>query len=296
MPMFTQNMFTYGLFNPAYHAATDDILAFAVVREQWAGLKDSDGNRIGPSTLAVGIQTPVEFLNGGVGGSIIQDKIGYFSDIRVNLGGAFSYELRNGTLNVGLQVNFTNRKIDFNKFKPLDPSDPVIGQTGENSSLLTDFGLGVFYEKEDRYYFGASAINILEAKGSAYTDGSDATPVNDRTLYAMGGIHLRIPSAPLMRVTPSVMIRSNLVQTQISLSGLVTYNNKFWGGVTYNVQSGDAFGVILGFMHKSLRIGYAYDLPLSQINRSGSHEIILTYRFKWMGRAKTESYRNTRFL
>ena len=132
--MFTQNMFTYGLFNPAYHAATDDILAFAVVREQWAGLKDSDGNRIGPSTLAVGIQTPVEFLNGGVGGSIIQDKIGYFSDIRVNLGGAFSYELRNGTLNVGLQVNFTNRKIDFNKFKPLDPSDPVIGQTGENSS------------------------------------------------------------------------------------------------------------------------------------------------------------------
>lgn len=294
--MFSQNMFTYGIINPAYYSIPESMTATGITRQQWVGFKDSEGNSIAPRTFLIHVQVPLNNAKGGFGGSIIQDKIGFFSDIEANLGYAYKFNFKQGLMSIGAQLSFKNRKIDFSKFTPIDPDDPIINQSSESSSILTDFGLGVFYQKPGKYYVGASVLNLFEAKGSSYVVGSSSAPTNDRIIYFMGGYEVAIPSAPLFHFTPSILVKTNLDQTQISLSGLLTYNNKFWGGVTYNAQSSDAVGILLGMKYKNINIGYAYDLPLSQVNATGSHEIMVSYRFKFSAKAKTESYRNTRFL
>lgn len=294
--MFSQNMFTYGIINPAFFAVPNEMTLIGINRQQWVGFKDSDGNSVAPKTFLVNVQIPLNFVDGGIGGSIIQDRIGFFTDIEANIGYAMKFNVKQGMLSIGAQLSFKNRTIDFSKFKPIDPGDPIINQSTESSSVLADLGLGVFYQKAGKYYVGASILNIMEAKGIAYNDQSSAQPTNDRMVYLMGAYEIPIPSAPLFHFTPSALIKSNFTNTQISISGVVTYNNRFWGGVTYNVQSSDAFGILLGMKYKNIKIGYAYDLPLSRINATGSHEIMISYSFKFTARAKTESYRNTRFL
>jgi hypothetical protein len=75
---------------------------------------------------------------------------------------------------------------------------------------------------------------------------------------------------------------------------MARYNNKVWGGLSYRIS--DAVSLMIGVVYKDLEIGYAYDIPTSQIAATGSHEVMVRYRFK-LERDKTRTgYRNTRFL
>jgi hypothetical protein len=83
---------------------------------------------------------------------------------------------------------------------------------------------------------------------------------------------------------------------QFNISGLVMYNNKFYGGLGYRLQ--DAVSVLVGVNIKGLRIGIAYDICTSSLTKynSGSLEALVSYCFKIDTDKYKRSYRNTRFL
>jgi hypothetical protein len=83
---------------------------------------------------------------------------------------------------------------------------------------------------------------------------------------------------------------------QLSASALLTYNNKFYGGLGYRIQ--DAVSVLAGVLIKGLRVGVAYDISTSSMSRynNGSIEIVLNYCFKIDMDKYKRTYRNTRFL
>lgn len=295
--MLSQNMFSHTFINPGYAAINESISTTAFTRQQWAGLTDAEGNNIAPSTYLISVNVPSAILNGGLGISMTEDKLGFFKDVSVGLRYAYKYELNNGILGIGGQLTVINRNIDFNKFIAIDPSDPVIsGVTGDVSSLLADVSLGAYYLVPDQYHLGLSVVNLLETKGKSFTENSSGQPILDRTIYFTGGFEYEIPNNPEFRLMPSILIKSDFAATQISLSSLLQYNKKFWGGVTYNMQTADAIAILLGFRSKNFKIGYAYDLPLSSINPSGSHEIMISYSFDIDFNKTKNSYRNTRFL
>jgi type IX secretion system PorP/SprF family membrane protein len=295
-PMFSQNMFTYTAINPGSFAINDAICATGIIRQQWVGFTDADGNNVAPQTYLVSASAPVEFLKGSIGVNIIQDKLGFFKDVGAGLGYAYKVNFREGVLGIGAQINFLNRKIDFSKFKYTQGGDPILVNASETSDLMTDFSLGLFYNVANQYYVGISVANLMESKGNTYSESSSGAPYTDRIFYLIAGYEFLFPRNPMLKFSPSVLLKSDFAATQISISGLLTYNNKFWGGVTYNVQTADAFSILLGLNIKDLRIGYAYDLPLSSINSKGSHEIMVSYCFKLLLKKKKDSYRNTRFL
>lgn len=295
--MLSQNMFSYSFINPAYAAINESINTTAFARQQWAGLTDSEGNQIAPATYLISATVPSASLNGGLGISLSEDKLGFFKDVSVGLKYAYKLELNKGILGIGGQISVINRNIDFSKFIAIDGNDPVFSNVGNNvSSLLADVGLGVFYDVPNRYHLGVSLINLFENKGKSFTQESTGQPVLDRTVYMMGGFEYEIPNKPEYKLLPSVLVKSDFSSTQISLSSLLQYNNKFWGGVTYNVQTADAIAILLGIQSKNFKIGYAYDLPLSSINPAGSHEIMVNYYFDINFDKRNDSYRNTRFL
>ena len=84
---------------------------------------------------------------------------------------------------------------------------------------------------------------------------------------------------------------------QITITSLIRYNKKVWGGVSY--RAGDALIGIVGFeLYNGIRLGYAYDFTMSDMNTNsnGSHEFMINYCFD-LGLGKSPmKYKSIRFL
>jgi len=295
-PVFTYHTNTYAFNNPGFAGMGEGICLNGIIRQQWAGFKDNDGANVAPEDLLITADMPVRWLRGGVGLAIIQDKLGFESNTGVNLGYSYHANLGGGRLGIGTAINLLNRSMDFGKFNPQSEGDPVLA-SGEQTDMLFDVNLGLFWQVDDLYYIGISATSLLETKGKALGSNAEsgASFVGDRTFYLVAGYEFPIPGKPAYELHPAISVQNNGVKTQIDLTAKVLYNNKFWGGVNYRLQ--ESIGLMAGVYIKDIRIGYAYDintLGLSVV--PGSHEISIGYCFKLQPDRSARVYRNTRYL
>ena len=292
LPQYTQYMFNKLAYNPGFAGAGKGICVAGLVRQQWVGFKETDSegntNNVAPETYLVSIHSPIKFLRGGVGATIIQDKIAYQNNISLNVMYAYQTTLGAGDLGIGLQLSLLNKTIDFSKYEPLDP-DPLLDNfTGEETDMIFDIGFGLYYRVPDTYYLGLSALQLLESESSS------TLAKLKRQINLVGGYEFTLPNLPSIDVLPSFMIKTDGASVQFDLSTLLRYRNQFWGGITYRYQ--DAVAVIVGMEYKNFNIGYSYDINTSAISSWGSHEIMLGYCFKIEVDKFKKVYRNTRFL
>ncbi len=302
-PQFTLNMFNILTYNPGFAGMNNGICISGIIRQQWAGFKDADGNKVGPETFLLNAHAPIRVIHGGIGGVIMQDKIGYSKTINLRIGYSYHANIGTGKLGIGAMVGFFNRYTDFSKLKPAEP-DPLLDQLqGEESEMLIDFSFGLFYNVPNEYYVGLSVQQLANTSGNELASHSDSTGTYilnstlDRTFYLNGGYSFVFPSNPAFSLDPSILIKTNMSSMQMDLAALVKYNQKFWGGLSYRLE--DAISVIVGLEFKNFRLSYAYDITTSKLGLSrtgGSHEIFLNYCFKIEGEKGRRSYKNTRFL
>ncbi|MEI6747801.1 MAG: type IX secretion system membrane protein PorP/SprF [Bacteroidales bacterium] len=291
-PQFTHNMFNKAYTNPGFFGITNAICATGIIRQQWVGFKDADGNKVAPETVLVAIDAPIKFLRGGVGLNIAQDQYGFFKDVTIRLGYSYHRTMGEGKLGIGLNVDFLNKSLEFSKLKAVEEGDNFLNSQSSNGVIITDLGVGAFLQLPG-FYAGFSALQLLQSKRDLGGAGVGTFNLK-RHYYLTSGYDLTFPSNPSYIITPSIFIKSDGVSVQYDFNGLVKYNNKIWGGVTYRLN--DAFGILIGTVVKEVNIGYAYDIPTSMLGSAGSHEIMVKYCFK-LEREKTRtSYRNTRFL
>ncbi len=293
-PQFTQNMFNNMYTNPGYAGSNEAICATGLMRQQWVGFKDDEGNTVSPETYLISIDAPVNILHGGLGCTIMQDKLGFEKNIKVKLGYAYRFSLGYGDLGIGAQVGFLNKSIDFSKFKPIDENDPLLQDEGEQKTMVADFSFGAFYKVLNQYYIGFSTSQITQRK----LDIGKSSKFNlKRHYFITAGYEYTLPGNPSYEIDPSFLIKTDGAATQYDISSLLKYNNKFWGGLSYRVN--DAVAILLGMTIKDFCIGYSYDITTSKlgsVGSSGSHEIMLRYCFKIEVEKIPKSYKNTRFL
>jgi type IX secretion system PorP/SprF family membrane protein len=302
-PQFTQNMFNILTYNPGFAGMNNGICISGIIRQQWAGFKDADGNKVGPETFLLNVHSPIRVIHGGIGGVIMQDKIGFSRTINLKFGYSYHANIGTGKLGIGAMVGFFNRYTDFSKLEPAEP-DPLLDQLqGEESEMLIDFSLGLFYNVPNEYYLGLSVQQIAATDGKELASHSDSTgsyvlnTTLDRTFFLNGGYSFVFPSNPAFTLDPSVLIKTDFASTQLDVAALVKYNQKFWGGLNYRLE--DAVSVIVGLEFKNFKLSYAYDITTSKMGLSrtgGSHEIFLNYCFKIQAEKGRRSYKNTRFL
>lgn len=280
--------------NPGFAGMREGICVNGIYRQMWAGFTDINGDVVSPQDFLLTLDSPIRVLHGGIGGSIIQDKLGQQSDIIVQLDYSFHANLSIGTLGVGAGVNIINRNYLGSKFDPTDANDPILPKSDE-SDMRLDASFGLFLSQPGQYYAGISVTNLLETSFKKFElEEGGEVPNTDRTFYITGGYTFVFPNNPLFEIEPSVFILSDLASTQYNVSAIVTYNDKFWGGLNYRFQ--ESVGVILGMRFKDFRIGYAYDINTMQYRSNGSHEVFLGYCFKIKGDRSRTSYKNTRYL
>ncbi len=290
---FSHNMFNNMGINPGLAGLRNAICATALARQQWVGFSDTEGNRVNPETYSMMVDAPIPFLRGGLALGFIQDQLGMETSVGARLSYAYHMPLSAGRLGIGGQIGFVDKRIDFSGFTPITGGDPVlIG--GEESNMFTDFSLGGFYMLDDELWGGLSFSQIRQASGFL----GESTYSLKRHAYATAGYNFILPAFPAYEISPSVLIKTDLTSAQIDLNTLVTYNKRFWGGVSYRPQ--DAIAVFMGVSFEQIRLGYAYDITTSAmgaLGRSyGSHEIMLQYCFELDVDKIQKIQRNIRFL
>ena len=123
-----------------------------------------------------------------------------------------------------------------------------------------------------------------------------ANPYLARNYYAVAGYRFQL-SNPLFEILPSAIFRSDGRTNSFDVSGLVRYNKKFWGGVSY--RAGDALIGIIGVeLFNGLRVGYSYDFNISELanHSKGGHEVTLGYCFSLSLDKAPQKYKSIRFL
>jgi type IX secretion system PorP/SprF family membrane protein len=291
-PLSSQYMFNTFSFNPGVAGVSGMICATALTRQQWVGFEGA------PSTISFSINAPVNpfKISSGVGLLVKSDNTGFDKDI--SLGGSYSYimDLGQGKLGIGLMLGMLNKALSPKWVIPSGDShtpasgDPLIPENKE-SYVAFDASIGAYYQT-DKYYAGLSVTHINEPQ-IKYTKG---LPYVSRHYYFTSGYAIQLPS-PSFELMPSVFLFSDGKVFQIAVNALVRYNKKVWGGVSY--RAGDAVIGIIGVeLFNGIRIGYAYDFPVSDIRKStsGSHEFMVNYCFDLSLGKSPMRYKSIRFL
>jgi type IX secretion system PorP/SprF family membrane protein len=291
-PVSSQYMFATLSYNPGFSGITGMICATAMNRQQWVGFKGA------PSTTMFTVSAPVRLFRreSGAGLLIQSDNTGFNKDI--SLSGAYSYhlDLGQGKLGIGLNIGMLNKAIEPEWNIPTGDShtpvtgDPLIPESKE-SYVAFDAGLGAYY-RTDKLYAGLSVTHINQPK-IKYSKG---VPYVTRHFYFTAGYNIQLPS-PSFELLPSVLVFSDIRVTQVAINTIVRYNKKVWGGVSY--RAGDALIGMVGIeLYNGIRIGYAYDFPLSDVRKStsGSHEFMVNYCFDLSLGKSPMKYKSIRFL
>jgi type IX secretion system PorP/SprF family membrane protein len=291
-PLSTQYMFGTMLYNPGVSGVSGMICATAMTRQQWVGFKGA------PSTTSFTVNAPVNLfhISSGVGLLVESDNTGFDKDI--SLSGSYSYlmDLGQGKLGIGLRLGMLNKAIAPKWQIPSGDShtpvsgDPLIPENKE-SYVAFDASLGAYY-KTYKYYAGLSITHINQPK----IKFSKGTPYVSRHYYFTAGYNIQL-SNPSFELLPSIFVFSDGKVTQAAINTLVRYNKKVWGGVSY--RAGDAISGMLGFeLFNGIRIGYAYDFPMTDIRKSttGSHEFLVNYCFDLSLGKSPMRYKSIRFL
>jgi type IX secretion system PorP/SprF family membrane protein len=291
-PLSSQYMFNTLTYNPGVAGTSGMICATALNRQQWIGFKGA------PSTTVFNISAPVSLfsIKSGVGLLVESDNVGFDKDI--NLSASYSYlmDLGLGKLGIGLSLGMLNKTLTPTWEIPLDDAhtpasgDPLIPENKE-SFVAFDAGFGLYY-KTEKYYASLSVTHINQPK----IKFSKGEPYISRHYYLTGGYTLQLPN-PALELIPSVFAFSDGKEVQATLTSLVRYNKKVWGGVSY--RAGDALIGIVGFeLFNGIRLGYSYDFTLSDIrkNSGGSHEFMVNYCFDLSLGKSPMKYKSIRFL
>lgn len=269
-PHYTQYMYNMSVMNPAYAGSKENISGGLLYRKQWIEIDDA------PTTGTFFLHSPVG-RNVGLGFSAINDKIGPVEE--TNLYADFSYTLGLGgehKLAFGLKAGLTMHKIDFQEIYQTLPdmvSQDPFSAANPNHSFL-NLGSGVFYHTE-KYYVAFSVPNMLKSK---YLD-FDGRQYGTETLhyFLTGGYVFDLN--PNLKFKPHTMIKSSFdAPTSVDLSANFLFNEKLELGGTYRLE--DSFGAMVNFaITPSLRIGYAYDHIVSDLNTvtPSSHEFMLLF-------------------
>jgi type IX secretion system PorP/SprF family membrane protein len=273
-PQFTQYLNNELFINPAYAGTRGFAAATLLYRDQWVGIEGA------PRTATFGFHSPFMHDKIGLGLSVMNDRIGV-----TNQTGAFlnyAYHLptsENSTLSFGLQGGIINVEEKLTDLTTIDPNDPEFSHNIPNK-VVPNFGYGMYYHTNNKFYVGLSIPRFLENK----IDPSTFKTFNRVNVHHW---HYYLYSAYVfdagenVKCKPSLMFKAAQgAPVELDVNINVLFKELFWVGASY--RTGDAVALITQYqLTKQLRFGYSYDYALTKLNNysSGSHEFTLGYDF-----------------
>lgn len=292
-PLYTQYVFNTSVINPAYVGSNNLLNTGILYRKQWAGITGS------PTTATFNIDAP--FWQNRLGGGILLglDKIGKTQSFDFYT--QYVYRIpttNNGNLALGLQAGFTQYSFQGSELlynsSQLNGSSFINDPTLEENIVRTLFniGTGIWFNNEN-FFAGFSVPRLITHRFSQNIQGLLQSQARQyRHYFAMIGYVFYLNEN--FQLKPSALLRAvEAAPVNFDITVQSWFRQRFGLGIAYRHQSSmSALFEINTF--KSLRINYAYDFPITPLNRHtlGSHEIMLRYQYPLKG-TSTVSYPST---
>lgn len=292
-PQFTQNPLLKLAVNPGFAGTSGSLCGTLAYRTQWVGFPGA------PKTFLFTGDMPVTSLHGGVGLTVVKDRLGNFNFTLARA--AYSYHKiigATGLLGVGLELGILQSSVAFNWLAPdgTDGNSDVAIPNASVNKMTFDVGLGAYY-RTDQLHVGLSLSHIPGKAESLKAPEFNYQAA--RHYYVMAGYDFFLSSKLTLR--PSAHVKSDAAVTTFDLHANLLYNNFIWAGASYRLQ--DAIAPAIGIAWKpndkqTIKIGYAYDLGTSDLksHHTNTHEILVNYCIKWNRPPKIQSHINPRFL
>lgn len=305
---FTQYWAVPSYYNPAAAGNTDYLRIRGGARLQWMGIEHAPKSFMGTVDLPwrIGAQ------RFGAGVNVMQESIGLFSNLLLNLQASYKIRLGNGTLSVGMQGGYFDSR--FKGSEAVLPDDGDSGTATETPAVsgeavpmrdvsgnAFDFSAGIFYTHK---YFsvGISGLHLFSPVvryGEEETETEDGRQFETelgRALYftADGNIPLK---NTLLELQPAMMIKTDFTSFTAEITMRARVRRFISFGVGYRHR--DAVSAMVGAEFRNFYLGYSYDWPVSSISKvsSGSHEVVAGYMIKLdFGNKKRFKHRSIRIM
>ncbi len=273
-PHYTQYMYNMNVLNPAYAGARADLSIGLLARSQWVGLDGAPKT----NTFSLNART---FENVGIGLSVIQDKIGLFEDLDINVD--FSYTLitsPKSRLALGVKAGLSS--FSNNLSQGITPDNEIYDNISGNAF---NFGVGAFYYNQ-KFYAGLSIPQLLDSP-KFKLDETESAGLNPNLNYFLtAGMVFKVTEN--IKYKPSTLIKVTTgLPISVDINSNFLYKDQFELGVSYRYEDSIS-GMFAIIINQSFRIGYAYDYTITNLGdfNDGSHEIMLLLDLDFLKRKR----------
>jgi type IX secretion system PorP/SprF family membrane protein len=282
-PTFTQFYSNPVYLNPALAGSSGCPRIALNYRNQWPQLT---GNFV---TYAAAYDTYAKNVSGGVGIMAMHDQQGQGTIQTSMVAGTYSYYLkvnRKFRVMIGAQAAYFQKYLDWSKLTfgdMIDPRRGFIYQTGDvprgnGSHGFFDVSAGLVGFTKN-FYFGL-ATHHLNRPDESMILGDSKLPIR-----FTGHMGATISLGQRGRFSSNTALMPNIIYQyqngfqQLNIGAYLKYE-AFTIGAWY--RNRDAFILSLGLTTEKFRIGYSYDLTVSQLGgvSGGSHEISMGFNLK----------------
>ncbi len=273
-PQFTQYMFNNFYYNPAF-AGTEGVTKFNFIhRAQWVGYSPTYGDGGAPTTQIMSVDMPLAKLRGGVGGYFVNDNLGPLTNTELQGSYAYYFNVRGAKLSLGLRAGFISQNVNFDLYRAIDSSDPLLNKKGSQTQMQPDFSFGAAYRKE-KYYVGAGLNHLNQA---TFDFGLSQKNQLQQHLYFTAAYFYDMNFD--VRIQFVGMVKSDFTKSSFDVGAIAYLKNTMWGGLSF--RQSDALSLILGISalkDKSLKLGYSLDYIINDqdAKQATSHEFLVSY-------------------
>ena len=266
----SQYMFNGMAINPAYAGSHGALSASMLTRFQNVGLPGA------PNTQTLSIHSPLVNQRIALGLMVINDKIGVIGQTGVT--GVYAYKLpmnNQATLSFGLQAGISTYRAAYASLD-IYQADPLFAQ--DVRQARPNFGAGIYYSKP-MWYLGLSMPHMLNnvfQRSNTY-----ATVYQNIPVLLTGGYVYKLNR--LLKIKPNFLFKVvDNRAIELDLNANLLFDEVVWLGVSYKFNN--AVNILLEMqVTDQFRVGYSYSITTGPIQKaeSGSHELLLQYRFKF---------------
>jgi type IX secretion system PorP/SprF family membrane protein len=291
-PEFSQFYANPLYLNPALTGAPLCPRLIANYRNQWPSIDNAF------VTYNASYDQYVDFLHGGVGLLFTADRAGSgnLNTTMISLLYSYKFNLTSRIYaSAGVQVTYYQRRLVWENLLFEDMIDPQSGfvlptseKPPDNSRVgVPDFSAGLFLGYEDLVYGGIAVHHLTQPDIGFYANNSSQLYMKI-TIHAGSVINLRkgggggFGEDREFSISPNVLYQQQFKYHQLNLGFYLTFS-PIIGGLWFrhNFENADAIIPFLGVHYKSLRVGYSYDISLSNLKGAsgGAHEVSASWQF-----------------
>lgn len=264
------------LFNPGY-ARTDSVAeAIALYRNQWSGIQGA------PETQLLALNGLLLKKTWTVGGTFYNDASNITRRMGAYLSSSYGISLGTGQqLRLGLAFGMLQNRIDFEKVKAQDPTEPILLSASDTRTVF-DGNAGLYYTY-NKLEAGISAMHLFNSRlnyaNSTFDEDAGFQLLRHYFIFAKYNTLYEFAN---IRFSPLAMLRSTQSLPLGWDAGLmIDYKQLLWLSPVYKSNYGLALNLGV-YLNKFIRISYAYEIPFNGIGpfSRNTHEFALAATFK----------------